>query len=153
MLNRQIVCLIKMDKSISIKEISTETELKVTLELCYAYLGNENSELYCHEAWANRLLTEKQPLLYAVNSNNEVISAVLGRAENQDSMVLGFVVCHPDYRRRGITKALMERFETLSREMGYKYITAGSMEDGFYESCGYSTIFSIHGQNIYQKQL
>ena len=137
---------------IEFKEIATEEELKVVLEMCYRILGNDNAELYGYEAWSRRLRDGNQPLLYACN-NEKVVSAVLGRAENKDGLVIGFVACDENYRRQGITKKLMKLFEEKARELGYKYITLGSKEDAFYEKCGYKNIFEINGQNIYQKVL
>ena len=93
-----------------------------------------------------------QPLVYAVK-DGIILSCVLGRAENKDSLVIGFVACEEDFRGKGITKALMGYFGKRAREMGYKYITLGSKADGFYDSCGYKVIFEINGQNIYQKLL
>lgn len=137
---------------IEFKEIKTDQELKAVLEMCYRILGNDNAELYGYEAWSRRLRDGNQPLLYACN-NEKVVSAVLGRAENKDSLVIGFVACDKNHRRQGITKKLMELFEEKARELGYKYITLGSKEDAFYEKCGYKTIFEMNGQNIYQKVL
>lgn len=137
---------------IEFKEIKTDQELKAVLEMCYRILGNDNAELYGYEAWSRRLRDGRQPLLYACN-NEKVVSAVLGRAENKDSLVIGFVACDENHRRQGITKKLMELFEEKARELGYIYITLGSKEDAFYEKCGYKTIFEINDQNIYQKIL
>ena len=137
---------------IEIKEIKTERELKSVLEMCYRILGNDNEELYGYEAWLGRLNDGLQPLIYACDGE-KTVSAVLGRAENADSLVIGFVACDEGYRRQGITKRLMEHFEIKAKEMGYQYITLGSKEDVFYEKCGYRVIFEINGQSIYQKVL
>lgn len=137
---------------IIIKEIETEQELGDVLNLCYDILGNNNSELYGYEAWKNRLLDGLQPLVYAIK-DDKIVSAVLGRAENEESLVIGFVACHKDYRRQGITKKLMNYFEDIARKKRFKYITLGSKDDIFYEKCGYNVIFQINGQNIYQKVL
>jgi len=134
------------------KEITTEQELKEVLALCYNILGTGNEELYGYDAWHQRFLDGKQPLVYALK-DDKIVSAVLGRAENKDSLVIGFVACHEDYRRQGITKGLLNYFEELARKKGFKYITLGSKEDAFYEKCGYKVIFQIHDQNIYQKVL
>jgi len=138
--------------SLTIKEIKTEQELKNVLELCYRILGHENSELYGYDAWFKRLMDGLQPLVYA-QDNDKIVSAVLGRSESAESLVIGFVACDEAYRRQGITKRLMSYFEELARKMRYKYITLGSEEDIFYEKYGYKPIFQIHGQNIYQKIL
>ncbi len=134
------------------KEIETEHELTQVLNFCYEILGNDNSELYGYSAWKERLSNGLQPLVYACD-NDKIISAVLGRAENADSMIIGFVACDKDYRRQGITKKLMQYFEQLTKEKNYKYITLGSKEDSFYEKCGYEKIFQAHGQSVYQKIL
>ena len=138
--------------NVSMIEIETEKELKDVLEFCYNILGEVNSELYGYEAWYKRFLDRSQPLVYAWK-DEKIVSAILGRTENQDSLIIGLVACHKDYRRQGITKNLLEYFEKLAREKGYKYITLGSKEDIFYQKCGYNIIFEIHGQNIYQKIL
>ncbi len=136
----------------TIKEIQTEQQLKNVLELCYRILGNDDSDLYGYAAWKERLNNGLQPLVYA-EKDHKIISAVLGRAENKDSMVIGFVACEEAYRRQGITGKLMEYFENRAREKGYKYITLGSKADIFYEKCGYTLIFETNGQNVYQKVL
>lgn len=136
------------------KEIQTEGELQSALELCYRILGEHlrEHELYSCEAWQKRLADGRQPLLCA-EEDGRVVSAVLGRAENADSLVIGFVACDEAYRRQGITSGLMRRIEERAREMGFKAITLGSQEDAFYEKCGYHVIAEMHGQNIYQKLL
>lgn len=138
--------------NVIVKEINTEQELKEVLDLCYDILGEDNPELYGYAAWYKRFQDGLQPLVYAMK-DDKIVSAVLGRAENKDSLVIGFVACHEDYRRQGITKRLIGYFEELARLKGYKYITLGSKEDTFYEKCGYNVIFQIYEQNIYQKTL
>lgn len=137
---------------VNMKEIETEQELKDVLELCYDILGTGNSELYGYDAWRQRFAEGLSPLVYAVK-NGEIVSAILGRAENRDSLVIGFTACHENYRRQGITKELLGYFEDLARRKGFQYITLGSGEDAFYEKCGYKVIFQVHGQNIFQKIL
>ena len=120
--------------------------------MCYSVLGQNDSELYGYAAWRQRFLNGAEPLA-AAWKDGKIVSAVLGRAESPDSLVIGFVACHPDYRRQGITRSLIGVFEDLARKRGYKYITLGSQEDVFYEKCGYHVIFQVHDQNIYQKVL
>lgn len=134
------------------KEIETELELREVLELCYRILGTDNDELYGYDAWQRRLSDGLQPLVYALK-DGKIVSAVLGRAENKDSLVIGFVACHENYRKQGITKDLLSYFEDLAKKQGFKYITLGSKEDVFYQKCGYKVIFQVHGQNIFQKIL
>lgn len=110
-----------------IKCVRNEQELKKVLDMCYKILGDEtrNIEYYTYNAWKNRLKNQYQLLLYAVASD-VVISSVLGRVENKDSVIMGF-----------------------------KYITLGSRANAeeFYEKCGYKCIKEMHGQKIFQKFL
>jgi ribosomal protein S18 acetylase RimI-like enzyme len=135
-----------------IKQIETASELWEALALCYRVLGERNDELYGPDAWARRFENGLQPLVIAVKEDR-IVSAVLGRAENAESLVIGFVACDENYRRQGITSALMCYFEELARAMQFQYITLGSRQDAFYEKCGYRIKFRIHEQNIYQKRL
>lgn len=139
---------------IAYKEILTEAELDRALALCYRVLGEHlrDNELYGVKAWHARLSDNLQPLVCA-EQEGRIVSAVLGRAENADSLVIGFVACDEAYRGRGITSGLMSRFEALAREKGFKAITLGSQADVFYEKCGYHVIAQMHDQNIYQKLL
>lgn len=138
--------------NVNMKEVETEQELRNVLELCYNILGTDNTELYCYDAWYKRFIEGLSPLVYAMK-DNKIVSAILGRAENKESLVIGFTACHENYRKQGITKELLGYFEDLAREKGFKYITLGSEEDTFYEKCGYKVIFQIQDQNIFQKIL
>lgn len=138
--------------TVKMKEIETELELKEVLEVCYDILGTDNSELYGYDAWHKRFVEGSEPLVYAMK-DEEIVAAILGRAENKDSLVIGFVACLENYRRQGITKGLLGYFEDLARKKGFKYITLGSKEDAFYEKCGYKIIFQVHDQNVFQKIL
>lgn len=139
---------------VQVKEIQTEQELQSTLALCYRVLGEHlrEHELYRCEAWQGRLADGLQPLVCA-EQDGHIVAAVLGRAENADSLVIGFVACDEAYRGQGITSNLMSYFEELARKMNFKAITLGSQADAFYERCGYHVIAEMHGQNIYQKLL
>ncbi len=94
-------------EKICMKEIRSEQELKDVLELCLDILGRDVPEIYGYDAWHERLLGGREPLVYAQAGDGRVVSAVLGREENKDSLVIGFVACHKDYRRQGITRGLM----------------------------------------------
>lgn len=138
----------------SIKSITIENELNDALELCYKILGEHlrNIDIYKYEAWLERLNDGRQPMMFA-SINGKIIAAILGRAENEDSLVIGFVACEEEYRNFGIAKAIMQQFEEEAKKLDFKYITLGSEADGFYEKCGYHCINEIHGQKIYQKLL
>lgn len=137
---------------INMKEIETEQELREALELCYDILGTDNTELYGYDAWHKRFVEGLHPLTYAMK-DEKIVSVILGRAGDKDSLIIGFAACHEDYRGQGITKGLLDYFKNLARKKGFKYITLGSKEDVFYEKCGYQVIFQVHDQNIFQKIL
>ena len=126
-------------------------ELNEVLKFCYEILGehDDNDSVYGPAAWANRL--NENYLMVFAETDGDIVSAVMGRAENQDSIVLGFAAC----RNHGITSSLLSKLENNARKYGYKYITLGSADEsfGFYEKCGYHMITEMHGQKIYQKLL
>ena len=131
------------------------TELNKVLKFCYEILGehNDNDNVYGPAAWANRL--NENYLMVFAETDGDIVSAVMGRAENPDSIVLGFAACRADCRNNGITSSLLSMLEHNARKYGYKYITLGSADEsfGFYEKCGYHMITEMHGQKIYQKLL
>ena len=65
--------------------------------------------IYAYAAWKERMEKYSRLLVYA-KQDGEIVSAVLGRAESEESLVCGMVACNEKFRRRGITKTLMEKF-------------------------------------------
>lgn len=137
----------------TIKRISDKTVLKAVLEMCWDILGQPNTEIYSEEAWQSRL--DNCCLLLYAEIGEKPAAAALARAENGESVVLGYCCCRGEYRGRGITRALLAALERSAADNGYKYVTLGSDDGawGFYEKCGYALINEIHGQRIYQKML
>lgn len=138
----------------TVKTVETVEELKEVLAMCYTMLpdGWSEDDVYGVEAWIKRM-SERYLLVYAADEHGKPASAALGRAENADSVVLGFVFCRADCRRQGLTRACVERLEENARAHGYRCITLGSSDEawGFYEVCGYRQVNEMHGQRIYQK--
>lgn len=134
--------------------METEPQLRQVLDFCYGILGENLRDVapYRYEDWIERMERDNKLLVYA-HEDGKVISAVLGRRESEESLVCGFVACEAGHRRQGITKRLMDIFETEAVRAGFRYITLGSNADAFYEKCGYQVINEIHGQKIYQKLL
>lgn len=138
-----------------IRIVEDITELNKVLKFCYEILGghDDNDNVYGPAAWANRL--NENYLMVFAETDGDIVSAVMGRAENPDSVVLGFAACRADCRNNGITSSLLSKLENNARQYGYKYITLGAADEavGFYEKCGYNMIAEMHGQKIYQKLL
>lgn len=137
----------------TVKQIENEKTLKSVLEMCWDILGEPSTEIYSESAWKERL-SESYLMIYA-EIDGKSVAAALGRAETDESAVLGYCCCKKEYRGQGITSALIKVLEQNAEERGYKYITLGSDDSawGFYEKCGYCLINEIHGQRIYQKTL
>lgn len=137
----------------TIKRISDKLGLKAVLEMCWDILGQPNTEIYSEKAWQSRL--DNGCLLLYAEINGKPVAAALARAENSESVVLGYCCCREEYRRQGITRALLAVLEHNAADNGYKYVTLGSDDGawGFYEKCGYILINEIHWQRIYQKLL
>lgn len=139
-----------------ILQIKNEEQLAPVLEICYRILGEHLREVdnYKFENWKQRIDKDSALLLYAYE-NNKVLSAVLGRKESFDSLIIGFVACDEENRKKGITQALIEQLEANAKQSGFRYITLGADKnaEGFYEKLGYKIINEMHGQKIYQKLL
>lgn len=108
----------------TIKQIDNETSLRSVLEMCWDILGKPNTDIYSEQAWRERL-SDNCLLMYA-EIGDKPAAAVLGRAENTESVVLGYCCCKEEYRGKGITSALLAALEDNAAENGYEYITLGS---------------------------
>lgn len=139
---------------VTIRAVQDKAELQEAVALCHRILRiDSDNELYGYAAWEARL--NHRELMVAAWQDGHVVSAVMGRAENPDSVVMGMVACAEEYRGQGITARLVAQLEQHARESGFRYITLGAAEEahGFYERCGYRQITTIHDQRIYQKML
>ena len=60
--------------------------------------------------------------------------------EDAESMKLGLVVVLPEYRGRGLGRAVMTAAEDWARELGYRKTVLESRDNkiGFYEKLGYT---------------
>ena len=130
--------------------------LEPALSLCYDILGEHlrRAEGYRPEDWRARVAPYGRLLLYA-HEGGQVVAAALGRPENPESLVCGFVACRADFRRRGVGRRLMAQLAANARDMGFRYITLGAQpgSEGFYEACGYRVIARTEDQSIYQLRL
>lgn len=68
----------------SISFVETEPQLKQVLDFCYGILGQHLRDIspYRYEDWKERIERDSKLLVYAHEDGN-VISAVLGRRENE----------------------------------------------------------------------
>lgn len=139
---------------VNIRAVQDKAEMQEAVTLCHRILRvSGDDELYGYAAWEARL--DHRELMVAAWQDGRVVAAVLGRAENPDSVVMGMVACAEAYRGQGITARLVAKLEQHARKGGFRFITLGAAEEahGFYERCGYRQIATIHDQRIYQKIL
>jgi|GEM_PF-1438681 len=110
-----------------ISYVESAEQLNAVLALCCSILGQHISEIenYRYEDWERRISANSRLLLFA-HEGDQVIAAVLGRPESEDSLVMGFAACDAAFRKRGITKRLVAQFEANARMMRFKYITLGA---------------------------
>lgn len=146
----------KLKLNYKIRYIDSQEKLIPVLELCYNLLGQHRREMknYTYKDWEDRISKWSKVLVYA-EVDGRVISAVLGRPENNDSLVMGFTACDEKYRNQGVTRSIIHEFENNAKILGFKYITLGASPNanGFYEKCGYTEIKETNEQKIYQKNL
>ena len=78
----------------------------------------------------------------AVLENGEVIVGVVLWSEEDDALYIGRLSVHPQLRRQGIARALMDEAEREARRRGIMRMTLGvrlELEDNrrFFRSCGF----------------
>ena len=78
----------------------------------------------------------------AVLENGEVIVGVVLWNEEDDALYIGRLSVHPELRRQGIARALMDEAEREARRRGIMRMTLGvrlELEDNrrFFRSCGF----------------
>lgn len=134
-----------------IKQITNEDTLRAVLDMCYSILGTHHEGLYSYKAWCSRL--DRPFLLLYAQCEGKPIAAVLGRVENADGVVIGFAACREEFRRMGVTSALVKAFEQSAASYGYSRVTLTSYNDAwkFYQACGYSLLEDRLGRKTYQK--
>lgn len=136
-----------------IRQIADEQTLRAVLDMCYSILGTHHEGLYSYKAWCRRL--DRPFLLLYAECEGAPIAAVLGRVENADGVVVGFAACREQFRRKGVTSALLREFERSAAEYGYSRVTLTSYNDAwmFYQACGYSLLEDRLGRKTYQKMI
>lgn len=134
-----------------IKQINSEQTLKTVLDMCYSILGEHHEGLYSYKAWCRRL--EHNYLLLYAHCEGVPIAAVLGRVESACGVVVGFACCREEFRRQGVTSALMRALEHSAALHGFTTVTLTSYNDAwkFYQSLGYSVLSDKLGRKTYQK--
>ena len=124
-----------------IKNVSSKQELEKAYNFFKTiFIGMpvvDNPE-YSLKKWEERMKHNSDLMLYA-SLNDEVIGIVFGRIIN-NSVTIGPVAVHNNYRRNGIAKAMILLLEKRVRHYGIHSITLGAVESAekFYRKLGYT---------------
>lgn len=135
-----------------IKNVSSKQELEKTYDFYkmifkgMPYVDVDNPE-YSLEKWEERMKNHGDLMLYA-SLDNEVIGIVFGRINDNNSITIGPVAIHGNYRGSGIAKEMMLLLEERSINYGIHSINLGAVESAerFYSKLGYTGSLLIQSQ-------
>ena len=126
-----------IDNAKNIDELNTvlETVKKIFPDSTVDYDGGGK---YSRKFWTDRLNECPELLLYARVDNN--ICGSVFAWEDNGSVTIAHCGVLEEYQKQGIGKALMLETEKRVKNLGYKSIVLGSVEDAevFYEKLGYT---------------
>lgn len=133
-----------------IKNVSSKEELEKTFDFFKMIFIDkpvvDNPE-YSLEKWEERMKTHSDLMLYA-SLNGEVIGLVFGRINDNQSITIGPVAVHKNYRNIGIAKEMMILLEERGKQREIHSLTLGAVESAekFYSKLGYTGSLLIQSQ-------
>jgi len=135
-----------------IKNVSSKQELEKTYNFYKMIFKGmpsvdvDNPE-YSLEKWEERMKNHGDLMLYA-SLDNEVIGIVFGRINDNNSITIGPVAVHGNYRGSGIAKEMMLLLEERAINYGIHSINLGAVESAerFYSKLGYTGSLLIQSQ-------
>ena len=133
-----------------IKNVSSKQELEKTFEFFKRVFIDrpvvDNPE-YSLEKWEERMKNHGDLMIYA-SLDNEVIGIVFGRINGKESITIGPVAVHENYRGIGIAKEMIFLLEERATQYGIKSISLGAVESAerFYSKLGYTGSLLIQSQ-------
>lgn len=140
-----------------IKNVSSKQELEKTLDFFkIIFMGMpviDNPE-YSFENWKERMKCHSDLMLYA-SLDNQVLGIVFGRINDNNSITIGPVAVHQDYRGIGIAKKMIFLLEERAISYGIHSINLGAVESAekFYRKLGYKGSLLIQSQSHNIEQL
>lgn len=113
------------------------------VELCYPDHGNEAEQL---SEWAdNKTLDNMRALIESPDSHMIIAKleseiAGMGSVSQQGRILMNYV--DPEFRFRGVSKAIMAALEDYIRSLGLRQATLESSKTAyeFYQACGWQTV-------------
>jgi len=135
-----------------IKNVSSKQDLEKTFDFYkmifkgMSHVDVENPE-YSIEKWEERMKNHSDLMLYA-SLDSEVIGIVFGRINDNNSVTVGPVAVHENYRGSGAAKEMMLLLEERASYYGINYISLGAIESAerFYSKLGYKGSLLIQSQ-------
>lgn len=133
-----------------IKNVSSKQELEETLaffKMIFRGMPCVDNPVYSLESWEERMKNHGDLMLYA-SLDSEVIGIVFGRINDNDSITIGPVAVHENYRGIGIAKEMIFLLEERAIQYGIHSITLGAVESAekFYSKLGYTGSLLIQSQ-------
>lgn len=134
----------------SIKNVSSMEELKKTFKLFERIFDGlpvmENPQ-YSFESWEERMKKHGDLMLYA-ELDGQVIGIVFGRIIDDESVTIGPVGVHTDFRGNGLAKEMMFTMEDRVKNYGISTINLGAVQsaENFYSKLGYNGGLLIQSQ-------
>lgn len=133
-----------------IKNVSSKQELEKTYDFFkIIFIGMpvvDNPE-YSFEKWEKRMKNHGDLMLYA-SLDSEVIGIVFGRINDNNSITIGPVAVHENYRGIGIAREMIFLLEDRATHYGIRSINLGAVESAerFYSKLGYTGSLLIQSQ-------
>lgn len=133
-----------------IKNVSSKEELEKTFDFFKMIFIDDpvvNNPEYSLEKWEERMKNHGDLMLYA-SLEGEVIGIVFGRINDNQSITIGPVAVHQNYRDIGIAKEMIFLLEERAKHYGIHSLTLGAVESAerFYSKLGYTGSLLIQSQ-------
>jgi len=133
-----------------IKNVSSKQELEKAFDffkMIFIGMPVVNNPEYSLEKWEEHMKNHGDLMLYA-SLNSLVIGIVFGRINDNNSITLGPVAVHENYRGIGIAKEMIFLLEERATHYGILSINLGSVESAerFYSKLGYTGSLLIQSQ-------
>ncbi len=135
----------------SIKNVISTSEL---LE-CYSFFEDIfkgqaviNNPEYSFSKWEDRLKSDSELMLYA-SLNDEIIGIVFARVSKTNSITLGPVAVHEEYRGNNIASEMVSLLEKRAKNYDFDTIDLGAVESAekFYQKLGYTPYLLIQSED------
>ena len=122
-----------------------ESDLQQIRELLETVFGPEPSDAITDFFW--RAQNMPQFSAFVARSGDRLVGFKLGYAHTRYRYYSWLGGVHPDFRRSGIARALMEAQHTWLRQEGFRSVETGAREDNaamiaLNESCGFEVVGS-----------